>query len=145
MTHDPSFDEDYQLQGLVRDYERQKDGWSGLVERIKIFREAHKCLEPERRFDRFCERVHLRERIEKDTMHHFVRRLEKLESILGSLEVESFSTSHLLMISRSEFETAIELAGGCSGPDAQSLFQNVVEALVFHRMTPGDLDEDILP
>ena len=35
MTDDPSFDEDYQLQGLVRDYERQKDGWSGLVERIK--------------------------------------------------------------------------------------------------------------
>ena len=76
-------------------------------------------------------------------MHHFVRRLEKIESILGSLEVESFSTSHLLMISRSEFETAIELAGGCSGPDAQSLFQNFVDALVFHRMKPGDPDEDI--
>ena len=79
MTDDPTFHEDYHIEGLVRDYERQKDyGLAGLTARIDIFREAHKYLEPER-FDRFCERVHLRKRIEKDLMHHFVRRLEKLE------------------------------------------------------------------
>ena len=89
MTDDPSFHEDYHLEGLVRDYDRQTDGWSGLVGRINIFLDAHKHLEPERRFHRFCERVHLRKRIEKDMMHHFVRRLEKIESILGSLEISN--------------------------------------------------------
>ena len=145
MTDDPTFDEDYQLEGLVRDYERQKDnGLAGLVGRIDIFREAHKYLEPER-FDRFCERVHLRERIERDLMHHFVRRLDKLESILGSPEVASFCEFHLLTISRSEFESAIELAADCSDSDAGSLFRDCVDDLVSQvsRMKPGDPDKDI--
>jgi hypothetical protein len=148
MTDDPTFHEDYQLQALVRDYDRQKDGWSGLVERIGIFLDAHKRLESERRFDRFCERVHLHERIERDMMHHFVRRLEKLESILGSLgnlEFTSFCVFHLLKISRSEFESAIEFAANCSDTDAGSLFRDCVDDLVTQvsRMKPGGPDKDI--
>jgi hypothetical protein len=145
MTDDPTFHEDYQVQGLVRDYERQKDdGLAGLVGRIYIFREAHKSLAPER-FYRFCERVHLHERIERDLMHHLVRRLEKLESILGNLEVAPFCVFHLLTISRSEFESAIELAADCSNTDAGSLFRDCVDDLVTQvsRMKPGDPDKDI--
>ena len=78
-------------------------------------------------------------------MHHFVRRLDKLESILGSPEVASFCEFHLLTISRSEFESAIELAADCSDLDAGSLFRDCVDDLVSQvsRMKPGDPDKDI--
>jgi hypothetical protein len=90
MTDDPIFHEDYELEYLVRYYDsRQKDDcFSGFIARIEIFRDAHKRLEAER-FAKFCDRVHLHERIEKELMHHFVRRLEKFESMHGTLEVPS--------------------------------------------------------
>jgi hypothetical protein len=109
MTENTTFHEDRKFERLLREYDRQKaGGLSGLADRIAIFREAHKYLESER-FDRFCERVHLRERIERDMMHDFARRLQKLEQILGS-QLEAFAVLHLLGMSRSEFESVIELA-----------------------------------
>ena len=145
MTDDPPLHEDYHIEGLVRDYERQKDcGLAGLISRIDIYREAQKCLERER-FDRFCGRVHVRGRIERNLMHHLVWRLEKLESILGSPEVASFCVFRPLTISRNEFESAIKLAADCSDLDAGSLFRDCVDDLASQvsRMKPGDPDKEI--
>jgi hypothetical protein len=135
MTDDPIFHEDYELEYLVRYYDsRQKDDcFSGFIARIEIFRDAHKRLEAER-FAKFCDRVHLHERIEKELMHHFVRRLEKFESMHGTLEVESFCVFRLLTLSRSEFESATEFAADCSD-SPQALYSGTALTILSPRLT----------
>jgi hypothetical protein len=143
MTEDSRLFDDQEFERLVREFDRQKDrGVSGLVDRIRIFRDAHKSLEPER-FDRFCETVDLLHRIERDLLHHFGRRLEELDSILGS-QLEAYGVFHLLMTNRSEFEAVTEHAALCSD-HARCLLGNFVDGLVsqVNRMKPGDPDKDI--
>ena len=106
---DSTFYDEQQFEQLAGEYNRQKDrGLSGFVERIRIFRKAHTDLKPDR-FDRFCERVDLSHRIERDLLHHFGRRLEKLDSILGG-QLEAYGVLTLLMANRSEFEAVTEHA-----------------------------------
>ena len=135
--------DDQEFEQLADEYDRQKDrGLNGFVDRIRIFRKAHKYLKPER-FDRFCERVDLSNRIERDLLHHFGRRLEELDSILGS-QLEAYGVLTLLMANRSEFEAVTEHAALCSD-HARCLLGNFVDGLVSQvsRMKPGDPDKDI--
>jgi hypothetical protein len=144
MNENTIFYDDQQFEQLVRGYDRRKDrGVTGVIDRIAIFREAHNHLEPER-FDRFCERGYIRSNIEKDMLHHFGRRLEELNSILGS-QLEAFCVLQTLLVSREEFETVKKSTTHYIDPDARSLFRDLVDGLVssLSRLKPGDPDQDI--
>jgi hypothetical protein len=141
---DTIFYNDQQFEQLMRGYDRRKDrGLTGLIDRIAIFREAHKNLEPER-FQQFCERVYLRRNIEKDLLHHFGRRLEELDAMLGR-QLEAFGVMQLLLASRENFEEVKEAIPYLDDPDARSLFRDLTDSLVtaVKQMKAGDPDQDI--
>jgi hypothetical protein len=144
MSDDVIYYDDGQFERLVRFYDKRKDrGVDGLISRILYFREAYEHLEPER-FDRFCERIYIRGKIERDLLHHFGKRLETLDSKLGS-QLGSFCVLQILLLGRGDFERVVGLADHCRDPDARSLFRDLVEALIsrVNKLKPGDPDVDI--
>jgi hypothetical protein len=144
MAEDTIFYDDQQFEGLVRAFDRRQDrGVSGLVDRIAFFDEAHKHLEPER-FHLFCERVYIRSDLEKDLLHHFGRRLEELNSILGR-RLEPFCLLQLLMVSRGEFENVKKSADHYRDPDARSLLRDLTDCLAsaVSQMKAGEPDKDV--
>lgn len=129
MTDEIMIYDNQQFEQLVRAYVRCGDrGVSGLVTRIALMHEAQVHLEPER-FEEFCQRVHLRQPIEKDLLIHFSNKLQRLDAILGR-QLEGFAVLYVLMSSRDEFEEALALAAKFQDPDARYLLRDLTDHVV---------------